>query len=225
MSPFTKKRGVLGTPLRAPLSKSSVTLASWTRSRSSASKRAASSTPTASACARSSCVGELVLVLEEPVVHLPEAALGGGGLGRLGGERRPRVKVRQGHVAEDEAELVAEALEQLVHDGVGLAAVRALEIAVLDERDGGVRATAHVVALGGHGRAERGDLRLHISTLLIATDAAPGPAAICRPQRRRMPSATDRYGARVVHCRVPRQARWGNGGTSGPDIWAGANAV
>jgi hypothetical protein len=47
-------------------------------------------------------VGELVLVLEEPVVHLPEAPLGARGLGRLRGERRARVQVGQGHVAEDE---------------------------------------------------------------------------------------------------------------------------
>ena len=47
-------------------------------------------------------VGELVLVLEEPVVHLPEAPLGGRGLGRLRGKRRTWVQVRQGHVAEDE---------------------------------------------------------------------------------------------------------------------------
>ena len=68
---------------------------------------------------------------------------------------------------EDEAELVAEARPQLIHDRVRLAAVGTLEVAVLDQGDGRVVGSAHVVALRIDGRAERGDQRLHVLSLLI----------------------------------------------------------
>ena len=52
---------------------------------------------------------QLALVGEQGVVHLPEAALGGGGLGGLGGELRVRVHVVERQVAPDVANVVAEA--------------------------------------------------------------------------------------------------------------------
>ena len=79
-------------------------------------------------------------------MHLPERALLGRRLGRLGGELGVRVDVGQRQVPPDVAD-VAEVGEQLAHDGLGLAAVRALEVAVLDERHRRVGGAADVVAL------------------------------------------------------------------------------
>src|SRR5215213_789417 len=73
---------------------------------------------------------------EERVVHLPEPALRRRGLRRLRGAQRVRVLRRDREVSEDEADAAlhprADALER--RDRV--AAVRALEVAVLDEVDG-----------------------------------------------------------------------------------------
>ena len=84
-------------------------------------------------------------------MHLPEAALGGRGLRRLGRDLGIRVHVGQRQVAPDVAE-VAEVGEQLAHDGLGLAAERALEVAVLDERDRGLLGAAD----SGRGRGRPG---------------------------------------------------------------------
>ena len=108
--PFTKKRGVLGTPLcgAAP-----VVLLDPRRVDPVAQLRvealAVRDADRLGVLAQVRVV-QLEPVLEEAVVHLPEAALRARGLGRLGGERRTRVEVRERHVPEDEAELVAEAL-------------------------------------------------------------------------------------------------------------------
>ena len=67
-------------------------------------------------------------------MHLPERALVGGGLGGLGGELGVRVDVVERQVPPDVAD-VAEVAQELADDRLGLAAVRALEVAVLDEGD------------------------------------------------------------------------------------------
>jgi hypothetical protein len=108
-------------------------------------------------------VTQLEPVGEEAIVHLPEPALGGSGLRRLRGGRRVGVEVRQRKVAEHEAELRAESLEEVQHHGVGLATVGTLEIAVLDQRHGGVRPAAHVISTDVDGRGER--YSLHIGTI------------------------------------------------------------
>ena len=88
---------------------------------------------------------QLVLVGEEQVVHLPERALVGGGLARLGRELGGQVDVVQRQVAPDVLQ-VAVAGEQLADDGLGLPAERALEVAVLDDRDRRVVGPTRVVA-------------------------------------------------------------------------------
>ena len=90
---------------------------------------------------------ELSLVLEQPVVHIPEAALLAGGLGGLRGGRRMGVDVGQGEVTEHEPKAAAEPTLELLQHGVGRAAVRTLEVAVLDERHAGA------VGARGHGPA------------------------------------------------------------------------
>ena len=87
------------------------------------------------------------------VVHLPEGALLGRRLGGLGRQLRVRVHVGERQVAPHVAQVVAEVGEQLADDRLGLAAVGALEVAVLDQRDRGVRRAADVVA--GRGRPAR----------------------------------------------------------------------
>ena len=58
---------------------------------------------------------------------------------------------------------------QLVHHGVGVAAVGALEVAVLDQRHRRVGRPAHVVARGVDGRAEGGDAGfIHLSLLIVS---------------------------------------------------------
>ena len=107
-------------------------------------------------------VAELELVLEEPVVHLPEASLRAGGLGGLGGGRGSRVQVGEGHVPEHEPEPVSKGLAQSLHHRIGVAAIRALEVAsVLDQRHPCFGVAAHVIAGGIDGRAEGGAQRVH----------------------------------------------------------------
>src|SRR3954464_161495 len=57
-----------------------------------------------------------------------------------------RVDLRQGEVTEREARLLQEGADHFLDDWVGLAAVGALEIAVLDQRDRGCGSPDHVVA-------------------------------------------------------------------------------
>ena len=92
-------------------------------------------------------------MVEQQVVHLPERALVGRGLARLGRELGVRVDVVQRQVPPDVAE-VAEVGEQLADDRLGLAAVGALEVAVLDDRDRRVDRAADVVALGSTSTVE-----------------------------------------------------------------------
>ena len=86
-------------------------------------------------------------MVEQKVVHLPEGALLGRRLGGLRGELGVRMDVVQRQVPPDVAD-VAEVAQELAHDRLGLPAVRALEVAVLDDRDGRVERPADVVALG-----------------------------------------------------------------------------
>ena len=68
---------------------------------------------------------------EQQVVHRPERALRGRRLGRLGGELRLRMHVGQRQVPPHVAQVGVG--QQLAHDRLGLTAVRALEVAELDD--------------------------------------------------------------------------------------------
>jgi hypothetical protein len=109
-------------------------------------------------------VAQLELVREEAVVHVPEPSLGARCLGGLRGSGGVRVKVRHRKMTEHEPEPVAKTLEQIQHHRVRLAAVGALEVAVLDQRHRGVRPPAHVISRDVDGRGER--CGLHIGTIL-----------------------------------------------------------
>ena len=84
-------------------------------------------------------------------MHLPERALVGGGLRGLGGELGVRVDVVEREVAPHVPD-VAVAGEHFPQDGLGLAAVGALEVAVLHDGDRCPGGAADAVA----GRVDRG---------------------------------------------------------------------
>ena len=86
-------------------------------------------------------------MLEEQVVHLPECALLGGGLGCLGRLLRARVDVVQRQMPPDVGDLAVLA-QQFAQHRLRLAAVRTLEIAVLEYGDRRVEPAADVIALG-----------------------------------------------------------------------------
>ena len=136
-------------------------------------------------------------MVEQQVVHLPERALRGRRLGRLGGELRVRVHVVERQVPPHVAD-VAEVGQQLADDRLGLPAVGALEVAVLDHGDRRVLGPADVVALrvDRHGevddrlarcRAARGSAaawaaaRSTRNTSQVSADAAQRGATGCRP--------------------------------------------
>ena len=80
-----KKLGVPATPLASALATSSATRSECSLRRSSSEKRSTSS-PSASAWRFQVLDRQLLLVGEQLVVHAPEIPLGGGRLGRLGGQ-------------------------------------------------------------------------------------------------------------------------------------------
>ena len=90
---------------------------------------------------------QVVLMLEQEVVHLPERALRRGSLARLGRELRVRVDVVERQVAPDVAD-VAGVAQQLAQHRLGLPAVGTLEVPVLDERDRRLFGAANVISLG-----------------------------------------------------------------------------
>ena len=73
---------------------------------------------------------QLLLMLQQQVVHGPKRALPVSGLGRLGAQRCVGVHVGQRQVSPDLSE-VAEVGEKGAYHGLGLAAIGALEVAVL----------------------------------------------------------------------------------------------
>jgi hypothetical protein len=88
---------------------------------------------------------QLILVGEQHVMHLPEGALGGGRLGGFGSELRSGVDVGERKVPPHVPD--APVGQQLAHDRLGLAAVRALEVPELDHGDRGLLGAADVVVV------------------------------------------------------------------------------
>src|ERR687889_245234 len=78
---------------------------------------------------------ECVLVVEQQVVHLPERTLFGGCLGCLGSELGLGMDIAQRQVAPD-VEDVAELAQEFSDERLGLSAVGAFEVTVLDDCDG-----------------------------------------------------------------------------------------
>ena len=89
---------------------------------------------------------ELALVGEEQVVHRPEPALRPGGFRRERGVQRVRMDLFQREVPPCEPHAAFKVREDQLDRGRRLLAVRALEIAVLDNVDGRMRAAKGVIA-------------------------------------------------------------------------------
>src|SRR3954454_23089369 len=101
-------------------------------------------------------VAQALLVLVEHVVHLPELALGARRLGRLGGGLGARVLGGDRGGAEHEAQPVAHPRLHFLDDRIRGTAVRALVVAVLDQRDRRVRRSLDVVAAFADGDSQPG---------------------------------------------------------------------
>jgi hypothetical protein len=125
--------------------------------------------------------GELLLVLEQHLVHRPALALGARRLGGLGGRLGMRMHGGQGEVAEHEPEPVSRAGLDRVENSVRGAAVGALVFAILQQRDRGVHRAPDVIP----GRRDRQGQHgfpfghVHGFVLLLAISSSA----------RRMPSA------------------------------------
>ena len=107
-------------------------------------------------------------------MHLPEAPLRGRGLGGFGGELGRRVHVVEREMAPHVAHVGARLDQQLADHLLGLAAVRALEVAVLQQRDRRVRGAADVVARGIDVLDEIGDVLGGAADLAVAELRAAG---------------------------------------------------
>jgi hypothetical protein len=117
--------------------------------------------------------GQPVLMLEEHVVHLPKAALGTRRLGGLGGLERVQVDPTQREVAKGEPKIVAQRLLQPLHDRICRTAVRALEVAVLDDRDGRRLGAADMVPIADRdGEPWRRHQRAHATLIPVLPRAA-----------------------------------------------------
>src|SRR2546428_3833441 len=100
-------------------------------------------------------VRERRLPLVQEIVHLPELALRGRRLRDLRGVLGVRVLLTQRKMPEHELNLASDLPQHLLQIRVGAAAKRALEIAVLHERDGSLHRSQGVVARPD-GRSQQG---------------------------------------------------------------------
>ncbi len=96
---------------------------------------------------------QVLPVAKQHAVHFPELALRGGRLGRFGRQLRMRVRGRVGEMAVDETQARAVGIDQVTRQRFGLCAVRAFEVAVFDQRDGGIDIARLVLARGQAGSA------------------------------------------------------------------------
>src|SRR5262249_28500104 len=141
---------------------------------------------------------QVLLVLEQQVVHRPEPALPGRGFGSERRLQRVRMHLLQRKLPPDEPNATVEVLEQQLHRRRRLLAVRAFEVAVLDQRHGRMRRAQHMV-----GRSDRNNQReAHAAcrsragatvgrarkAWICATTAAPSP--IAAPTRFTEPART-----------------------------------
>ena len=80
-------------------------------------------------------------MLEQGIVHLPEAAIGGGSFGRLCRMLRVRMYLCQRKIAEHEPQLRPEAPLDFLDDWIRASAVRTLVVAVFNEGEDSFRAS------------------------------------------------------------------------------------
>jgi hypothetical protein len=90
---------------------------------------------------------EGALVVKKHVVHLPESPLRAGGLGCLRGVLGVRVRLRERKVPKHESQVIAHATPHALNHRIGAAAIRTLEVSVLDERNRSSCGTERMVAV------------------------------------------------------------------------------
>ena len=130
-----KKAGVPLTPLRTPPMKSLLTFCFVSPPDQRLPQRRFRQTQ--SVCQRQQeRHTELILVLVDAVMHLPEPAEAATELRRLSRDFGIRMDLAQRKVAEREADIIAKMLTHQVDDGICRRAMRTFVIAVLDYRDG-----------------------------------------------------------------------------------------
>jgi CorA-like Mg2+ transporter protein len=138
-------------------------------------------------------VGAKRVLMVEEVAHLPERSLVGGRL-RLRGELRVGVDVVERQVPPHIGD-VAELTEQLTDDRLRLAAVRALEIAVLGDRDRRINWPTDVVAL-------RVDLDVQVDERLARSEQGADARAPRQQRRRPEQQPGEERGAEDAELRV-----------------------
>ncbi len=103
---------------------------------------------------------EGLLIFKKQIVHFPETVLrcrGFGGFRRVDGVG---MRVGQGKIAKSETQLFAKTLLDFFHDGIGLAAIRALVIAVFQKGNWGANLSLEMVtAFDGNRELRVGDAR------------------------------------------------------------------
>src|SRR5580693_8171512 len=80
-------------------------------------------------------ITQVLLILEDRIMHFPKFPVGAGEFSDLCRFHRVWMNLAQREIAKHEAQLVPEMLLQLLHDRVGVAAMRTFVIAVFNQRD------------------------------------------------------------------------------------------
>jgi len=119
-------------------------------------------------------------------VHLPELALHVRRLGRFGGELGVRMQARIRQMPKDVFPAQAEPLPNSVQARMSGAAVRAFEIAVLDDLDRGIEVAEHVIAPIVDGGIEPARSRTHAYRQWLATQSSFSRFARRREDLRRL---------------------------------------
>ena len=93
------------------------------------------------------------MILEQRVVHLPEFVLHRGGFGQLRCRLGVNVDVNEGQVTKNESNVFAKCAKEFFHDGVRLATIWTLVVAILHQSDRRIVGTSRVI-IRSHGNGE-----------------------------------------------------------------------
>jgi hypothetical protein len=77
-------------------------------------------------------IAQVLLILKEQIVHLPELVVDPGKFGYFSSRLCPRMHLGQGEIAKDKREALSKVLLQPLDDWMGRSAVRAFIVAIFD---------------------------------------------------------------------------------------------
>ena len=132
-----KKLGVPFTPLRTPPEKSLWIIGRKTQLAQRLLANSCMGRPSARVSVGEKRQAQLILILEELVMHLPKSPVRPRELGNLRGRFGKRVDLRQGEVPVREAQPWAIMRQHLADDGMRSPAMWALVVAIFDEKSPG----------------------------------------------------------------------------------------